>query len=56
MLLGIERSAYLSSTTRCCERRFNKGGYHPRVSRALGPGLCRILDMDFREFPFHALR
>ena len=33
-----------------------KGGYHPRVSRALGPGLCRILDMDFVEFPFHALR
>ena len=26
MLLGIERSAYLSSTTRCCEHRFNKGG------------------------------
>jgi hypothetical protein len=22
----------------------------------IGPGLCRILDMDFREFIFHALR
>ena len=29
MLLGIERSAYLSSTTRCCEHRFNKGGVSP---------------------------
>jgi hypothetical protein len=22
----------------------------------VGPGLCRILDMNFGEFPFHALR
>ena len=42
--------------TRCSEHWFNKGGYHPRVSRALGPGLCRILDMDFGEFPFYELR
>src|SRR5215213_9123130 len=24
-------------------------------SSPLGPGLCRILDMNFAEFPFHAL-
>jgi hypothetical protein len=25
-------------------------------SRAIGVGLCRILDANFREFSFHALR
>jgi hypothetical protein len=24
-------------------------------SGSVVPGLCRILDMDFREYPFHAL-
>ena len=25
------------------------------LSRGIGAGLCRILDMNFREFLFHAL-
>jgi hypothetical protein len=47
--------AYLSSPTTCSVGRSNIGGYHPRVSGPLGPVVCRILDMNFREFLFHAL-
>jgi hypothetical protein len=30
----------------------------PRMgdSKGIGAGLCRILDMNFREYLFHALR
>jgi len=34
-------------------------GYSTGLGGLLKPqrsGLCRTLDMDFREFPFHALR
>ena len=37
---------------RCSAGWPNKRGYYPPVSDSLGPGLCRILDMDFREHLF----
>ena len=43
----MQLGAYLFSPPRCSAGWPNKRGYSPPVSNSLGPGLCRILDMDF---------
>jgi hypothetical protein len=35
---------------------FGAGPELSGVSGPIGAGLCRMLDMNFGEFPFHALR
>jgi hypothetical protein len=53
---SIHHRAYLSigvtSSTGAGLRGLSGGG----DSRGIGAELCRILDMNFREFLFHALR
>jgi hypothetical protein len=53
---AIRDLVYLSTTTICRSPRSNAGGIHRGDSGSLGPGLCRFLDMSFRECTFHALR
>jgi len=47
--------ASLSDTTICCVGPVEFRRWMAR-SRVLGVGLCRILDANFGEFTFHALR
>src|SRR5918992_5447998 len=51
----IRYNASLCTTTRCSAQLPVPDRIYWLVSDPVGPGVCRILRTDFREFPFCAL-
>src|SRR3712207_7851417 len=52
----IRYNASLCTTTRCSAQLPVPDRIYWLFSDPVGPGVCRMLQTDFREFLFHALR
>jgi hypothetical protein len=53
---GMQHSAYLSKQVARCMVPGPLRGAYRGATGPVGVGLCSMLDMNFREFIFHAIR